>query len=84
MAAALKYEKVREMAPRVIAKGKGRQAERMLAIAREYDIPIIENKELLKILMQIDENELIPEIVYQTVAEIYAFILQLDENSASQ
>ncbi len=80
LAAALKYERMRDMAPRVIARGRGFQAKRILSKATEHNIPIIENKDLINILMQINENDPVPEIVYKTVAEIYLFIRQLEEN----
>lgn len=81
LAAALKYESMRDKAPRVIARGRGYQAKRLLAKARENDIPVIENKDLIKILMQINETDPVPEIVYQAVAEIYLFIRRLEEIS---
>ncbi len=79
-AAVLKYNKVQDAAPRLVAKGKGYLAERIIALAKEHGIPIVENAELLKVLLELDENQYVPEIIYQVIAEIYAFIIKLDES----
>jgi len=63
-----------ERAPQVTAKGVGKIAAQILAIAREHDIPLHEDPQLVEILAQIDLGEEIPETLYQVVAEIIAFV----------
>jgi len=79
-AAVLKYNRVVDQAPRLVAKGKGILAEKIIELAKTHGIPIVENPDLLKILMDLDENQYIPERIFRLVAEIYAFIIKLDES----
>ena len=60
-------------APRVTAKGTGELAEQIIAIAREHDIPIQEDQQLVSLLAQIELGEEIPELLYIAVAEVLAF-----------
>jgi len=78
-AAVLKYNRVVDQAPRLVAKGKGLLAEKIIELAKSHGIPIVQNPDLLKVLMDLDENQYIPEKVFRLVAEIYAFIIKLDE-----
>ncbi|WLD95136.1 EscU/YscU/HrcU family type III secretion system export apparatus switch protein [Alkalihalobacillus sp. AL-G] len=77
---AMKYEESRSAAPRVIAKGKGATADEILSIANEYKIPVQEDPSLVQLLSKLDINEEIPPNLYQAVAEVFAFIYQLDQS----
>lgn len=78
IAVALKYNIDEDNAPKVIAKGTDNIAEKIKEIAKENDIPVIENKELARELYyNIDLEEEIPEEYYKAVAEILAFVFQL-------
>jgi flagellar biosynthesis protein len=76
-AVALRYEPKKEAAPRLVAKGDGYLAEKILELARLYDIPIRQDKKLLQILSRLDLEEEIPPEVYKAVTEILAFIYRL-------
>ena len=74
-AIALKYERGTDAAPVVLAKGEGRFAMRIKALALEHGVPMIENKPLARILFKMGEvGEAVPTALYQTVAEILAFV----------
>ncbi|WP_297456442.1 FlhB-like flagellar biosynthesis protein [Persephonella sp.] len=73
-AVALKYERGKDNAPRVIAKGKGHIGEKIIQIAKEHNIPIKEDPVLVEALSQIEINQEIPPELYKAVAEILAFI----------
>jgi flagellar biosynthesis protein len=60
-------------APRVTAKGSGELAEQIIALAREHQIPIQEDPELIQLLAQIELGDEIPELLYIAVAEVLAF-----------
>lgn len=60
-------------APTLSAKGDDELAEAILAIAREHDVPIYENAELVKLLARLELGDAIPEALYRTIAEIIAF-----------
>ena len=77
-AVALKYEPVKDGAPRVTAKGAGQVAERIIELAKEKGIPIQEDPDLVKVLIQLDFQEEIPPDLYKAVAEILAFAYSLN------
>jgi flagellar biosynthesis protein len=78
-AIALRYDRERENAPKVIAKGEGLLAEKLRELAKEYNIPIHENADLMEILSKLNLYEEIPPATYLVVAEILAFIYRTNE-----
>jgi len=76
-AVALKYRKGYR-APKVIAKGSGYTAERILDIAKENDIAIHTDKTLAENLNKLDLGSDIPPELFEIVARIYAFIDKID------
>ncbi len=78
-AVALRYDKESNRAPVVIGKGEGLIAERIIALAREHDIPVHADADLLEILSRLKINEEIPPETYILVAEILAFIYRANE-----
>jgi flagellar biosynthesis protein len=70
-AIALSYDGV--SAPNLTAKGDDELAEAILAIAREYEVPIYENADLVRLLARLELGDAIPEALYRTIAEIIAF-----------
>lgn len=78
-AIALTYKPGQQTSPTVVAKGKGKIAENILARANEHGVPIHEDPNLVQLLGQLDLNESIPEELYQAVAEVFAFIYRLDK-----
>jgi len=77
-AVALKY-KISERAPKVIAKGAGNLAEKIITLAKKHNIPIYLDPALTEILYQLDIMQEIPPRLYQAVAEVLAFIYVLDK-----
>jgi flagellar biosynthesis protein len=77
-AVALKYERGKDAAPKVAAKGRGAVADKILALAREHRIPIEQDSTLMDALYRLDINEEIPEELYQVVAELLAFIYRMN------
>lgn len=78
-AAALKYKQGEDPVPRLVAKGKGKVAERIIEIARSHGIYIKEDKQLVEILSCLDMYQEIPEELYKAVAEILAFIYSMNK-----
>jgi len=76
LAVALDYEKGSREAPRVIAKGRGLVAERIIALAEENDIVIESNPALAKALSGVELEEEIPVELFEAVAEIIGFVLR--------
>lgn len=79
-AVALQYNKAAAAAPKLVAKGTGIIAERLIAAARENGVPIVENKVLVEALDQLSVNQQIPSELYQVVAEILVSVYRADEN----
>lgn len=78
-AVALSYQKEIDEAPRLSAKGSGETAEKIINIAKQHEIPIQEDPSLVALLSQLELNQKIPEELYEVVAEVFAFIYQLDK-----
>ena len=77
-AVALKYDQKSDRAPRVIAKGRGNIAEKIIDVAKENNVPLYEDKNLIQILEALElESEIQPEL-YRAVAEVLAFIYRLN------
>jgi len=74
LAVALRYEKPR--APRVVAKGTGAVAEKIVETARDSGVAIEENPELAEALAKVELDDEIPENLYRAVAQVLAFILR--------
>ncbi|AXO62265.1 EscU/YscU/HrcU family type III secretion system export apparatus switch protein [Ectopseudomonas oleovorans] len=70
-AIALNYDG--QTAPILSAKGDDELAEAILAIAREYEVPIYENAELVRLLARLELGDAIPQALYRCIAEIIAF-----------
>ncbi|MFC0524123.1 EscU/YscU/HrcU family type III secretion system export apparatus switch protein [Pontibacillus salicampi] len=80
-AVALQYDYDQHDAPKVVASGKGLTAETIIEKAKEHQVPVQEDPTLVHLLGQLDINESIPEELYQAVAEVFAFVYQLDKQS---
>ncbi len=78
-AVALSYSIDQNRAPRVVAKGAGFIAEQILAAARKSSVPVYQNKTLTSMLMALELDREIPPELYQAVAEVLAYIYQLDK-----
>ncbi len=74
LAVALKYDRTRDPAPRVVAKGKGLIAEQIVRIAEDSGITIREDANLVEILEKLDIDSIIPLEAYAAVAEILNYV----------
>ena len=81
-AAALQYNRGDASAPKMVAKGRGKVAEKIVEIAKAHNIPIKEDKDLVEFLSTLDLYQEIPEELYKAVAEIIAFIYELKDKAA--
>ena len=75
---AIKYVDGEMNAPKVVAKGADLVALKIKEIAKENDVPIMENKPLARMLYEkVEIDEEIPHDMYQAVAEILAMVFKL-------
>jgi flagellar biosynthesis protein len=77
-AAALSYNPETDLAPRIVAKGRGEVAAKILAYAKENGVPIQEDRELVETLLMLDLGQEIPSELYRVVAEILSFVYRLE------
>lgn len=81
-AVALRYDDAHESAPRVLAKGQGDIAERIIALAQEHGIPLHEDKDLVRLLGVLDIDVQIPQTLYRALAEVLAHLYRTNAKLA--
>ena len=75
---AIKYDVENYAAPVVVAKGQNEIALRIREIAKENNVPLVEDKPLARTLYKtVDVGQLIPASLYRAVAEILAYVFKL-------
>lgn len=77
-AVALRYDREKETAPRVVASGRGSIADAILRRAEEAGVAIREDTELTEILGLLDVGETIPPELYRAIAEVLAYVYRID------
>ena len=82
-AAALKYDPSHNNAPKVLASGKGKVAEAIIAKAKEYDIPLFANEALVESLVGLKIDSEIPQELYQAVVEVFVWLAKADREMGS-
>lgn len=79
IATALKYNIEDGNAPKVIAKGKGIVADKIVEKAEENEIPIYQDEKLSRQLYNLEIGQEIPPELYHVIAEVLIFISKLDK-----
>jgi len=82
-AVALMYDAGRDNAPRVAAKGNGELAKRIIELAREHNVPVRRDPDLIEMLSKVDVLEEIPADLYAAVAQILAFLYDVNMHKLS-
>jgi flagellar biosynthesis protein len=77
-AAALRYTQGRDHAPKVVAKGRGKIAEKIVSLAQQHNVPLVEDQNLMQMLEALDVDTEIPSELYQAVAEVLVFVYRLN------
>ena len=79
----MKYRPKIDDAPKVIAKGQGKVAEKIIEIAKEHQLHIHNDPDLIEVLSQLDINEEIPPDLYIVIAELLAFVYSLNRSEST-
>jgi type III secretion system FlhB-like substrate exporter len=66
-------------APFVTAKAAGPAAGRLLAIAREAGVPVLEEGGLAEAVFPLEVGAFVPEACYEIVARVFAFVKSIEE-----
>lgn len=78
LAVALKYRQDEDVAPLVVASGRGALAQALVKKALDLDIPIHPDGELAELLGDVEVGRSIPEELYEVVAQIMAMVYRMD------
>jgi flagellar biosynthesis protein len=68
-----------DMAPKILATGKGAIAERIIETAKEADVPTYKDDKLASTLSRLEIGDMIPPELYEVVAEILVFVNDMDK-----
>jgi flagellar biosynthesis protein FlhB len=81
LAIALRYDRGTMPAPKLVAKGSGLVATRIVALARQHAVPVVERKPVAQALFKaVKVGQDIPTTLYQVVAEVLAYVFRLRAN----
>lgn len=82
IACALRYEEEKDSAPKLIAKGADNVAIKIKEIAKENNVPIIENRTLARLIYsEVELDTEVPNEMYQAVAEILAVVYKMKKKN---
>ena len=76
-AVAISYEPG-EAAPKILATGKGKVAEKIIETAKENKVPTYKDNKLASTLSKLQIGDMIPPELYEVVAEIFVFVDDMD------
>lgn len=82
VAAALRFNPAQDAAPRLVAKGRGELARKIVDTAKKHGRPVHSDPVLAAALMQLELLDEIPPRLYAAVAEVLAFVYSLDEKQS--
>lgn len=68
-----------DMAPKIVATGKGAVADRIIEKAKESDVPVHQDAKLAGTLSKLDIGDFIPPELYEVVAEILVFVDKMEK-----
>ncbi|MBN2359017.1 MAG: type III secretion system export apparatus subunit SctU [Deltaproteobacteria bacterium] len=79
IAVAIKYDQEKGGAPKIVAKGMRKHADKIKEIARQFNVPVMRNVPLAQALNKLEIGEEIPEELYEAVAEVLNFVYELQQ-----
>lgn len=82
VAVALRYLAGADEAPRVVARGRGEVADRILALAREHGVPVHPDRDLVAALAALDVGTQVPPKLYEALAEVLAYVYRVNSGGA--
>ncbi|MCW2955166.1 MAG: hypothetical protein JWO69_35 [Thermoleophilia bacterium] len=82
--AALRYDSGQDHAPKLVARGKGHTAQKILDLAAEHDVQVKQDATLVSVLGALDVGEQIPPDLYGVIAEVLAWAYHADRAAGSK
>jgi flagellar biosynthesis protein len=80
-AVALHYDQSKQNAPKIVAKGEEKIAQTIIRLAKENNVPIKEDADLVELLSKIEIDKEIPPALYKAVAEVFSFLYKMTQHS---
>lgn len=80
-AIAVHYDKNTDTSPKIVAKGKGSVADRIIELAKKNEIPMYEDRDLIEILSKLDLGQEIPPEMYKLIAEVLVFVYKTNNKA---
>ncbi|WP_421381460.1 EscU/YscU/HrcU family type III secretion system export apparatus switch protein [Bacillus salacetis] len=77
-AAVIRYDESEEKAPKVVARGSGHIAAKIMELAKEHNVSMQEDSSLVQSLLDIDLGENVPPQLYSVIAEILLLIEEME------
>lgn len=68
-------------APKILAKGSGEIAKKILQKAQEFDVPLFQNAELANALFNTPEGAYVPPELYLAVVEVFVWLAKNEKNA---
>lgn len=78
-ATAISYDPKVDAAPTIKAFGEGLVADQIIERAKEYDVPVVEDTALAESLAVLALGDMIPQELYEVVAQILLFVAKIDQ-----
>lgn len=79
-AAALKYRAESDVAPKVVASGRGEIAKKIIEKAKTFDVPLFQNPALAEALLSQEVGTQIDPALFQAVAEVFVWLMKSEES----
>ena len=76
-AIALQYDNEKNNAPKVIAKGEGKSAQKIIQIAQENGVTLKKDEDLVELLSKVELDAEVPPQMYKAVAEVFSFLYKI-------
>jgi len=80
-AVALRYDKEKEKAPRVLARGEGEAAKNIIKVAQLHKLPIKKDADLIELLSKVEIDKEVPQELYKAVAELFSYIYKISNKT---
>ncbi|WP_418641280.1 EscU/YscU/HrcU family type III secretion system export apparatus switch protein [Sulfurimonas sp. ST-27] len=69
-----KYNKEKDQAPLISAKGEGKTAQKIIQLAKENGVPLKKDEDLVELLSKVELDKEIPPQMYKAIAEVFSFV----------
>ena len=79
-AVALQYDNDKNNAPKVIAKGEGKTAQKIIQIAEENGVTLKKDEDLVELLSKVELDAEVPPQMYKAVAEVFSFLYKITKH----